>query len=57
MNAKGTECVPPTDKAWKDFASICADEGRVVSFAGDKCSDSCKDNETPDTNKVCVCDS
>ena len=39
MNAKGTECVLPVDKNWKDFAIICAVEGRVVSFTGDKCEE------------------
>ena len=57
ISIDGTECVPPADRSWKDFASICADEDRVVSFTGDKCTESCGDNEIPDTNKVCVCDS
>ena len=56
MNAKGTECVLPVDKNWKDFKEICAAEDRVVSFTGDKCTESCQENETSDTNKVCICD-
>ena len=56
ISADGTECVPPAGKNWKDFARICAAEGRVVSFTGDTCEQSCGDNETPDINKMCVCD-
>ena len=56
ISPDGTECVLPTDKTWKDFANICTAEDRVVSFTGDKCEESCKENEEPDANKVCVCD-
>ena len=27
-----------------------------MSLTGDKCEEACKENEEPDTNKVCVCD-
>ena len=56
MSADGSKCVLPAGKMWKDFSSICAAEGRVVSFTGDKCTESCKENETSDTSKVCICD-
>ena len=51
------ECAPPTGKAWKDFASICIDEGRVLSLTEEQCLESCGENEAPNNEKVCVCDS
>ena len=51
------ECVLPDEKIWRDFADICATEGRVVSFTGNKCDESCGENEAPNDKKVCVCDS
>ena len=44
-NSDETECVLPARKSWKNYSEVCAAEGRVVSFAGDQCTDKCPENE------------
>ena len=56
ISTNGKECVPPSEKTWKDFAKICTVEDRVLSITEKQCLESCKDNETPNDEKMCVCD-
>ena len=51
-----TKCVPPTGKTWRDFASICAEDHTVASLTGDRCANSCGENEVAEDGKLCVCD-
>ena len=45
LSKDGTQCLPPTGKTWRDFANVCASNNLVASLIGDKCAESCGENE------------